>query len=101
MESNGLPPAEVASSGQIKNPSGNLGFSAAMLPLLSVLNAKPAFERQQQRLNAERNARTGLYVEKPSDKPRYYDQNLALFATGWCEGRFRFDQRGLLPVNWK
>jgi hypothetical protein len=31
---------------------------------------------------------------------RYYDQNLALFATGWAEERYRFDREGCLKVRW-
>jgi len=30
----------------------------------------------------------------------YYDQNLALFATGWLEQRYRFDREGRLKVPW-
>jgi endoglucanase len=97
VERHAAPPAEVTPSGHIKDPSGNIGFSAAVLPLLSSLGARSSFERQLQRLNSERNARTGLF----GAKPRYYDQNLALFATGWCDKRFHFDPRGLLQVNWK
>ena len=97
MERHPVPPAEVTPSGQIKNSSGSIGFSAAVSPLLSALGLRPALERQQRRLDSERNAKTGLF----GDKPRYYDQNLALFATGWSEKRFRFDPRGLLQVNWK
>jgi endoglucanase len=40
---------------------------------------------------------TGLY----DSPPRYYDQNLALFATGWSEARFRFGTDGALIVPWK
>jgi endoglucanase len=97
LESHPVPPAEVTPSGQIKNSSGTVGFSAAVLPLLSALDLRLALERQQRRLDSERNARTGLF----GDKPRYYDQNLALFAAAWSEKRFRFDARGLLQVNWK
>ena len=31
----------------------------------------------------------------------YYDQNLALFSTGWSEQRYRFEQDGRLKVKWK
>jgi endoglucanase len=97
VERHAAPPAEVTPSGQIKDASGNVGFSAAVLPLLSSLGAHSSFDRQLRRVNSEKNAGTGLF----GAKPRYYDQNLSLFATGWCERRFRFDSRGLLQVNWK
>lgn len=97
LESHSLPPAEVTPAGQVKNASGNVGFSAAVLPFASSLNLTSAYGRQKNRLNSEKNTRTGLF----GDKPRYYDQNLALFATGWEEQRLRFDISGLLQVNWK
>jgi endoglucanase len=92
-----VPPAEVSPSGQVKNAAGGVGFSAAVLPYLAALNLKTAEQQQQQRLNELRNAKNGLY----GNQPRYYDQNLALFATGWCEKRFHFDAHGLLQVIWK
>jgi len=30
----------------------------------------------------------------------YYDQNLALFATGYLDSRFRFGPGGELKVEW-
>jgi endoglucanase len=97
MERHAAPPGEVTPSGQIRNASGNVGFSAAVLPLLTSMGLRSSSDRQLRRLNSERNAGTGLF----GAKPRYYDQNLALFATGWSEKRFHFDPRGLLQVNWK
>jgi endoglucanase len=43
---------------------------------------------------------SGLYGSGPSDL-RYYDQNLALFSTGWSEERYRFESDGRLRVKWK
>jgi endo-1,4-beta-D-glucanase Y len=40
---------------------------------------------------------TGLYGHEAA----YYDQNLALFANGWAEQRFRFDREGRLKVKWR
>ncbi len=97
LDAHPVPPAEVTAAGQVKNPAGSVGFSAAVLPYLSALNLKKAETQQQQRLNEQKSWRTGLYGEKP----RYYDQNLALFAIGWCEERFHFDAHGSLQVNWK
>ena len=40
---------------------------------------------------------TGLYGRNAA----YYDQNLILFATGWKDGRFRFDRNGRLKLKWQ
>jgi endo-1,4-beta-D-glucanase Y len=97
MHTHPIPPAVVTGRGVVKDARGSVGFSAAVMPLLSSLHDDAALQVQKRRLDSERNARTGLYGKNP----RYYDQNLALFATGWLESRFRFDERGLLQVNWK
>jgi endoglucanase len=97
MKTHAIPPAEVTPSGQIKNASGNIGFTAAVIPLVSTMKLHAALQQQLRRLASSKNPKTGLY----EDKPHYYDQNLALFATGWHERRFRFDRRGLLQVTWK
>jgi endoglucanase len=49
------------------------------------------------RLAATKDAASGLYGKTAN----YYDQNLALFANGWIEGRYRFDRDGKLRVKWK
>jgi endoglucanase len=95
LKKNDVPPAEVTETGDIKDPRGSVGFSAAVIPLLSALNDSKALECQRRRLRSERNASTGLY----GANPKYYDQNLVLFATGWDEGRFRFNQHGWLERN--
>jgi endoglucanase len=97
IDHNQVPPASVSETGLVEDPRGGAGFSAAVLPLLAALNRTRSFERQKQRLQSEKNDKTGLYGKKP----RYYDQNLALFALGWYENRFSFDGEGRLGVNWK
>jgi endoglucanase len=52
---------------------------------------------QVDRLAATKNPALGLYGRTPV----YYDQNLALFATGWLEQRYRFDRDGKLMVKWR
>jgi endoglucanase len=56
-----------------------------------------ASARQMIRLNGQKDAASGLYGK---DKA-YYDQCLALFATGFLEARFRFGPGGELNVEWK
>ena len=97
LRRNSAPPAEVSPNGQVKNASGNAGFSAALLPFLAATHEPGPFKQQEQRLRDALSPATGLY----GSKPRYYDQNLALFATGWLDGRFRFDEKGLLRVSWR
>jgi endoglucanase len=96
MTNHSMPPAVVASDGHIKDASGSVGFSAALLPFLKACDMKAAISQQERRLQAERNVSDGLFGKAP----RYYDQNLALFGTGWCEGRFRFESNGMLKVSW-
>jgi endoglucanase len=91
-----VPPEKVGRDGTIESPNGPVGFSAALIPLLSSLGEKEPEHEQNSRLSAELDAKTGLYG-KP---PRYYDQNLALFALGWKEHRFWFDSQANLRLAW-
>ena len=67
------------------------GFYAALLPLAPP-DARAALEAH---LAAAR--RRGLY----GDPPAYYDQNLALFAQGFIESRYRFGADGALVPAWE
>ena len=49
------------------------------------------------RVRAGFDPKSGLYG-KP---PKYYYQNLALFALGWTERRFWFDSQANLKLAWK
>jgi endoglucanase len=90
-------PAErVGNDGQVLSAGGNVGFSAAMLPYLAALGEAAALAAQKTRLEEQFDTTTGLYGKDH----RYYTQNLALFATGWLEGRFGFDRNGGLWVAW-
>ncbi len=92
-----IPPLEVASDGTILKPDGTIGFSAAVAPYLQSTGHKRESTAQFNRLDASLEKETGLY----GHTPEYYDQNLALFAKGWSEQRFRFDRSGRLQVKWK
>lgn len=91
-----LPPAKEDASGQVIDPDGPVGFSAAVMPYLSMLGAKNSLEIQQSRLDAQVNPANKLYG-KPS---AYYDQNLALFGEGWIGHYFGFGRSGDLWVKW-
>ncbi|MBV8549745.1 MAG: cellulase [Acidobacteriaceae bacterium] len=97
MQRNSVPPAQVQADGEIRNAEGNIGFSAALIPLLTALHQNRSLEEQKVRLTLAKHPATGLY----GSEPRYYDQNLALFAVGWQDGRFCFDKQGLLQVSWR
>jgi len=49
------------------------------------------------RMSKLRDAASGLYGKDLA----YYDQNLALFSTGFTEGRFSFGPGGELNLRWK
>lgn len=73
---------------------GPVGFSAAVLsfPDLVRLSAQ-----QTVRMAKMRSPSTGLYGKEMA----YYDQNLALFSTGYLSDRFRFGTGGELTVQWE
>jgi endo-1,4-beta-D-glucanase Y len=90
------PPEQVDSLGRVLNPNAPPGFSAALIPYLHALGLKQQEKLQMDRLAATRDASLGLYGHNAA----YYDQNLALFSTGWTEQRYRFDHDGNLRVKW-
>lgn len=91
------PPLQIDAMGHPANPDGTVGFSAAVIPYLDAMGQKALAEKQKTRLSASMNQQAGLY----GSNPMYYDQNLALFATGWMEKRFSFDRKGRLHTAWK
>jgi endo-1,4-beta-D-glucanase Y len=91
------PPEIVAPDGTILSTNAPPGFSAAMVPFLLSLGDKETAAMQLRNVNAQFDPSTQL-LGTPS---RYYDQNLALFALGWREQRFRFAPDGTLRVQWK
>jgi endoglucanase len=92
------PPEKVSDQGIPLEQDGPVGFSAAVLPYLrGYPEFSRAFARQMIRLSAQKNATSGLYGKDIA----YYDQNLALFATGFLDARFRFGPGGELNVEWK
>jgi endoglucanase len=97
LQTNSVPPAKVKPDGSVEDPKGPVGFSAALVPFLASLEEKQLEDAQSSRLGAALDAKTDLYGKEP----RYYDQNLALFALGWKEHRFWFDSRADLKLAWK
>jgi endoglucanase len=97
LKNHPVPPQQVDQQGRVVNPNGPPGFSAAVVPYLRALDKKGPASAQMDRLAATKDAASGLYGKTAN----YYDQNLALFANGWIEGRYRFDRDGKLRVKWK
>lgn len=91
------PPEVVNPDGTVTNGKAPPGFSAAVLPFLIASGDKEAAALQLRDVMAQMGSSTGLL----GDPPRYYDQNLALFALGWYEQRFQFAPDGTLRVQWK
>ena len=92
------PPEKISDLGIPVAQDGPVGFSAAVLPYLRAYpDLSKASARQMIRLNAQKDATTGLYGKDIA----YYDQNLTLFATGFLDARFRFGPGGELKVEWK
>jgi endoglucanase len=92
------PPEKVSDQGIPLAQDGPAGFSAAMLPYLrSYAGMEKPRARQTIRLSMMKDRTSGLYGKDQA----YYDQNLALFATGFLEARFRFGAGGELRVEWE
>ena len=92
------PPEKISDQGLPQEQDGPVGFTAALLPYLrSYPDSSRAMGRQIVRLNAQKDEKSGLYGTGIA----YYDQNLALFATGYLDARFRFGPGGELIVGWK
>ena len=99
LASHDAPPEKVTAQGIPLAQDGPVGFSAALLPYLRAfpdLSDSRSSAQQTVRVARMRDASTGLYGKDLA----YYDQNLALFSTGFIEGRFRFGAGGELNVEW-
>ena len=96
LHTNAVPPAKVNVDGTIADPRGPVGFSGALIPYLLALGEQNLEREQMSRLEAEFNAKSGLY----GNQARYYDQNLILFALGWKAHQFWFDGQGGLQTAW-
>jgi endoglucanase len=97
MKSHPVPP-EFASEGEpTVHGTGPVSFSAALVPFLEAVQEHDAARLQEKRLTSAWSARSGLY----GSPPRYYDQNLAMFALGYTEHRYRIQSNGDLEVSWR
>jgi endoglucanase len=94
LADNLAPPLRVdAASGKTEG-AAPVGHSAALLPYLKSLNETALLVLQQRRVvESEQGQQT-------DERPRYYDQVLALFGQGWIEGRYHFNELGQLVPDW-
>ena len=91
------PPESVNGQGVPVAQAGPVGFSAAVLPYLRAFPGRSRLGAQQLiRMSLMKDDSTGLYGKNLA----CYDQNLALFATGFLDGRFEFGPSGELKVEW-
>lgn len=92
------PPEKVNDRGVPMAQDGPVGFSAALLPYLRAFTGQSRISSHEMiRMSLMKDESTGMYGKDLS----YYDQNLALFATGFVDGRFGFGPAGELKVEWK
>jgi endoglucanase len=97
LGNHGAPPEKVSDQGLPLEQDGPVGFSAALVPYLrAVPDFSKAAAQQRVRMSGFLDPSTGLYGKDPA----YYDQNLALFTTGYLDDRFRFGAQGELKVEW-
>jgi endoglucanase len=97
LASHDAPPESVSGDGIPSETPGSAGSSAAVLPYLRAMpNAGKVLVKQLMRFREQRDPATGMYGKNVA----YEDQNLALFATGFLDNRFRFGPRGELLVGW-
>jgi len=97
LRTHALPPTCVSAEGVVIAGNGPVGFSAAVIPLLSATGQMHLANEQESRVRAEHIKASGLYGKQQ----HYYDQNLILFSQAWSEHRFHFDREGRLRLRWK
>jgi len=91
------PPEKVSDEGLPGEHDGPVGFSAALLPYLRAYTGLSQISAKELvRMANAKDTSSGLYGKDLA----YYDQNLALFATGYLDGRFSFGPEGELKVEW-
>ncbi len=75
-------------------PPGPVGFLAVLLPRAARAGDPETLARLTRQVES---ARDGLLYGRP---PRYFDQNLILFAQGFVERRYRFGLDGRVVPGW-
>ncbi len=94
-DSFGLPPEKIDTRSRMGAGKSPIGFKAALAPFFKSKQAERHLHRTIRMIDSQ--WKNGLLT----DEPRYYDQNLALFALAWLEKRFRFEPDGRLTTQWE
>jgi len=100
LQTHAAPPEKISNQGVPLGQDGPVGFSAALLPYLQSIPNQSALAQQMVRFKSQLNEKSNLYGTGYGTGPAYYDQNLALFATGWMDRSFQFGSSGELLVRW-
>lgn len=87
---NVVPETVEVTTGRYKGEAG-IGLTAATIPLLHAAGEQDL--AQQLALQTQENI---SHIEQS----RYYQSVLTLFALGWHQGRFQFDDTGKVTPNW-
>jgi len=90
------PPEKISADGTALPQPGPVGYSASLLPYLEAAGDQQAIAQQMVRVKAQLDEKTYLFGTNPT----YYDQNLAMFGTGWADKSFQFGKSGELLVRW-
>jgi endoglucanase len=96
LATHGVPPERIDGAGLIVGGNAPVGFSAALLPYLQAMGAKPAQATLAARIAVQLDPATNLYGRPPT----YYDENLALFGLGVRQHMFAFGRGGELQLKW-
>lgn len=98
--STGIPPENVQTmSGELQG-QGPFGFSAALIPYFNAKGQPWLAEIQQRRVESALNTPL-LNADGQSSEPLYYNTMLSLFALGWAEKRYLFNDDGTLKMSWE
>jgi endoglucanase len=84
------PPETIEPDTLTTHGDGQIGFSAALMPLLSLAKASAALNSYRSRVQS------GAL----QNDQHYYSDVLSLFGMGWMQARYRFDGSGDLHPQW-
>jgi endo-1,4-beta-D-glucanase Y len=85
---------DVASGKPVAGDYSPVGFMAAALPYLQAIGEQSLADSLHARLKL---ARTKSQLMKNAN---YYDESLVLFALGYLDGEYHFDDKGQLQPRW-
>lgn len=96
VRAQGQPPEVVDAATGRSSGGAPIGYSAAVLPFLAVVDEDTAATQRVRLKNSRREGGDGNL----GTPPHYYDQVLALFGEGWAEQRYRIDTQGQVIPRW-